>query len=119
MEQFIGTLFHSRTQDHVAHLQTSSFEKHKALDEYYTEIVEKVDELAEAYQGRYGIIKGYQIPATKDLQDDKLIITYFEKLSKFVQIKRKKLPQDPCLQALIDEIQLLVDSTLYKLKFLK
>ena len=119
MQQFIGTLFHSRTQAHVAHLQTSSFAKHKALNEYYDEIVEKADTIAEQYQGKYGIIEGYQIPATKDLKDDELIVTYFEKLSKFVAIKRKKLPQEPSLQALIDEVQTLVDSTLYKLKYLK
>jgi len=119
MEQFIGTLFHSRTQAHVAHLQVQSFAAHKALNEYYDAIVDKVDELAEAYQGRYGIIMGYKIPGTKDMADPKAIVSYFETLSKFVMAKRKKLPQDPCLQALVDEIQLLIDSTLYKLKFLK
>lgn len=119
MEQFIGTLFHSRTQTHIFHLQTSSFAKHKALDEFYHEIVELADDLAEMYQGRYGIIKGYKVPTPKDLSGDEQIISYFEQLNKFVMMKRKKLPQDTNLQNTIDEVQTLIDSTLYKLKYLK
>jgi hypothetical protein len=118
VEQFIGTLFHSRTQAHIAHLQTNSFAAHKALNEYYDGIIEFVDSLAETYQGKHGIIKGYKIPASKDLSGD-MVIEYFQRLSKFVELKRKKLPQDPCLMNVVDEIQALVDTTVYKLKYLK
>lgn len=119
MEQFIGTLFHSRTQAHIAHLQTTSFAQHKALDEFYNDIVEYADSIAEMYQGKYGIIKGYKIPTSKDLTDEKAVVSYFETLGKFVDTKRKKLPQDSEIQNAIDEVRSLIDSTLYKLKFLK
>jgi hypothetical protein len=39
-------------------------------------------------------------------------------LSKYVEYERKKLPQDSELQNIIDEIAQLIDSTIYKLKFL-
>ena len=60
MASFVSTLFHSRTQAHTFHLQTNSFAAHKALNEYYDEIINIVDGLVESYQGRYGILKGYQ-----------------------------------------------------------
>lgn len=60
--QFISTLFASRTQAHIFHLQTigeGSFAMHSALNIYYDDIVGLVDGLVESYQGRYGIITGY------------------------------------------------------------
>jgi len=55
---FIGTLMQSRNQAHIYHLQTNSFAAHKALQEYYEEIVDLVDGLVESYQGKYGILRG-------------------------------------------------------------
>ena len=56
----ISKLFHSRTQSHVFHLQTNSHSEHKALEGYYDEIVDLIDGITESYQGKYGIIKGYE-----------------------------------------------------------
>lgn len=52
--QIIGIMFMSRTYSHMAHLKTSSFAQHKALNGFYDDIVELVDDLAEAAQGKYG-----------------------------------------------------------------
>ncbi len=59
MGQFVSTLMASRTQAHIFHLQTPSFAAHKALNEYYENIVDIIDGLVESYQGKYGIITGY------------------------------------------------------------
>jgi hypothetical protein len=45
-------------------------------------------------------------------------LKYLTSLSKYVEDERKKLPQDSELQNIIDEIAQLIDSTIYKLKFL-
>ena len=50
----IGILFMSRTYAHIAHLKTGSFAKHKALNEFYDEVIDIADSLAEASQGLYG-----------------------------------------------------------------
>jgi DNA-binding ferritin-like protein len=47
LNKVISFLFHSRNQVHLWHLQTESFAEHKALDNYYNEIVELVDTFAE------------------------------------------------------------------------
>ena len=114
---FIGTLMQSRNQSHVYHLQTNSFAAHKALQEYYEEIVDLIDGLVESYQGRYGILKGYRMEGT--IKEDDNALMYFEGLSKFVETIRTKVPQDSYIQNEIDNVVNLVESTKYKLKLLK
>jgi len=119
MEQyvkFISTLFASRTQSHIFHLQTDSFAAHMALGTYYDEIVDLADGLVETFQGRYGIIKGYSSPA--QFKEDNQPLTYFEALCQYVETIRKNLPQDSYIQNEIDNVVALIESTKYKLKFL-
>lgn len=97
------------------HLQTKSFSQHMALGDFYEAIIGLADTFIEAYQGQYGIItdypSGYQVPS-----DDPLL--ELTDLSRSVKEMRKDVPQDSELQNIIDEVQALVDSTLYKLRFL-
>ena len=53
MNEYVGTLMQSRNQAHIFHLQTSSYSQHIALQEYYEGIVDLIDSLVEAYQGKY------------------------------------------------------------------
>jgi hypothetical protein len=116
MGLFIGTLMQSRNQAHILHLQTNSFAAHKALQEYYEEIIELIDGLVESYQGRYGILRGYKMEGV--IKEDDNALMYFEGLSKFVEMIRTKVPQDSYIQNEIDNVVNLVESTKYKLKFL-
>jgi DNA-binding ferritin-like protein len=120
--QFVSTLFASRTQAHVFHLQTTgegSFATHSALNTYYDEIVGIVDGLVESYQGRYGIITGYGNVALQEVQNCEGIIAYFEMLCMYVEKSRQMICQDSYIQNQIDEIVALISSTLYKLRFLR
>jgi hypothetical protein len=79
---FVSTLFASRTQAHIFHLQTTSFAKHKALNEYYDEIVGLTDGIIESYQGRYGIIEGYSpdkpwLEGDNDVLEDRILRSGF------------------------------------------
>ena len=98
MGQFISTLFASRTQAHVFHLQTPSFAAHKALNEYYDEIVGLTDGIVESYQGKYGIITGYGNVALQEYQSCEGIIMYFTTLCMFVEKSRQVLAQDTYIQ---------------------
>ena len=113
---FIGTLMQSRNQAHIYHLQTESFAVHKALQEYYEGIVDLIDGLVESYQGRYGIVRGYQMDGS--IKEDGNVILYFEGLCKFVETMRTKVPQDSYIQNEIDNVGNLIETTKYKLKFL-
>ena len=112
---FVATLLHSATNTHFFHWTTDSLSKHLALGEYYDGIVELTDSFAEAYMGKYG--KFTSFPSVYHQPKDP--IRYLESLQNFVKDARQDLPQDSELQNLIDEIADLINTTTYKLKFLK
>ena len=117
--QFISTLFASRTQAHVFHLQTNSFAAHKALNEYYDRIIDLADGMAESRQGKYGIITGYSNIDLLEGNDCNEVIKYFTALEMYVERARQTMPQDSYIQNQLDEVVALIVSTIYKLKFLK
>jgi len=117
MASFISTLFSSRTQAHIFHLQVTgpgSFAAHSALNSYYDDIIGLADSLVESFQGRYGIVTGYKgegqwIENTSD------IVKYFEALCMYVEKNHVSLVQDSYIQNQIDEVVALIESTKYKL----
>jgi hypothetical protein len=113
----LGTLMQSRNQVHIYHLQTSSpgsYAQHVALQEYYEEIVPIIDTIAEGYQGKYGIIKGYKMEGV--IKEDSQPVLYFHALAKFIETLTPQLPQDSFLQNELDTLLLLVYKTKYKLE---
>ena len=115
--KLVSYLFHSRTQAHIFHLQTTSFAEHKALNDYYDEIVDLVDGLVESYQGKYGIINGYVSFNVMNYTNKQQVIQYFEALCTTIGELRQGIT-DSYLDNQIDTIVELVNSTLYKLKCL-
>ena len=112
---FAATLLHSATNTHFFHWSTDSYAKHKALRSYYDNIVDLVDAYVEAYMGCYDQIT--EFPNVYHQPKDP--IKYLQSLQKFIKEARNDLPQDEQLCNLIDAIADLVDSTTYKLRFLK
>lgn len=111
---FLAVLLHSSTNAHFMHWSTNSASDHSALGEYYERVIELVDNFAEAYMGRYEQIKEFP----SDWHVEREPVPYFEKMKLFIEESRKMLPQDTELQNLIDEIADLINSTLFKLKYL-
>jgi DNA-binding ferritin-like protein len=114
---FIGTLFLARDVAHSTHLNTRSFAKHSALNEFYDEIIELADKFAEAYQGKYGLIGPISLMSAKKTNN---IVEFLEGQVDELEEMRYKVVDKECtpLQNIIDEIFGLYYSTLYKLKFL-
>ena len=117
MADFIGVLFLSRNVAHSVHLNTRSYAKHVALQNFYTIVVELADDLAEAAQGRHGLIGPISIPAAKKTTN---IIEFLQAAMTEIEESRYKVCEktDTPIQNIIDEIIGLYLSTLYKLKFL-
>ena len=114
---FVGTLFLARDVAHSVHLNTRSFAKHSALNEFYDEIVGLADKFAEAYQGRHGLIGPISLMSAKKTSN---IVEFLE--DSMADIEKMRLDvcekTDTPLQNIIDEIVGLYLTTLYKLKFL-
>jgi len=115
--QFVMCLLHSVTNAHILHFQSLSYSQHMALGAYYDEVSDLVDGFVEAFQGKYGLLTKYQ----SDYQlPDNNPVTYLTYLKEEVATLRRTsgFPQDSELQNEVDTIANLINSTLYKLRFL-
>ena len=116
--EMVSLLLHSQTQVHALHLQTKSYSEHKALQKYYEAIDGLVDVIIESYQGKYNILKGYKKYDIEDYKDNTTTINYFKDLCSKVEDLRDCC-KDSYIQNQIDTVCELINSTLYKLRFLK
>lgn len=114
--EFILTLLHAATNTHLLHLRSKSYAEHMALGAFYAALPDLVDVIAEAIQGIEEELIDYPVdyypPAATALDE-------LRSLKEFVAEERKELPQNSEIQNLIDSILELIDSTIYKLKFLR
>ena len=116
--EMISLMLHSRTQAHTLHLQTKSYPEHMALNGYYDGIGDLVDGLVESYQGKYGIIESYKSYDLVSYKSTENTIKYLQDLCKKIEGLRSCC-KDSYIQNQIDTVCELINSTLYKLRFLK
>lgn len=116
--EMMSLLLHSQTQVHAFHLQTESYAEHKALQKYYEGIDDLVDGLVESYQGKYGILKGYKSMDMNDWKSTQDTVKYMGNLCSQIEDLRGCC-KDSYIQNQIDTVCELINSTNYKLRFLK
>lgn len=116
--EMMSLLLHSKTQAHTYHLQCKSHAEHMALNTYYSEIDDITDGLIESYQGKYTILKGYKSFPIEDYKDSTTTINYFKELCDKV-VDLRDCCKDSYIQNQIDNVCQLINSTLYKLRYLK
>jgi len=116
--EMASIILHSRTQTHTLHLQTKSFAEHKALNDYYDSIGDLFDGLVESYQGKYGIIESYKSYDIVSYKSTESTVKYLQDLCKKIESLRDCC-KDSYIQNQIDTVCELINSTLYKLRFLK
>lgn len=119
-EKLVSTLMASRDQAHVFHWQTAgpdSYAAHKALCKYYDAIPDLLDSLVEAYQGKHGIIKGYEPAERFDEYSKDGAVKYFKALISFVERIYTKFPkEDTNIINQLDAFKDLIYTTIYKLE---
>lgn len=110
----VQKMFEARQVAHNLHLKTKSYAEHKALNDFYDGLLEKIDDFVETYQGQYGIMKDceFQVGVVNDA------VEYLEDCAKLFAVGRDSL-KDSHLKNVMDEVIALTYKTLYKLKFLK
>ena len=117
--KFISKLFESRQMMNVFHLQATgqgALGEHLALDSYYKDVLELIDELVETYQGQYEILTDYETIESQPAEQTS--VSYMIELANFIKSTRDLafLKEDTHLHNIIDEIVGLIYRTLYKLK---
>ena len=116
--QLIAMLFLGREIAHREHLRTKSFSQHMALSTFYNEVVEIADSIAEAYQGRHGIID--KIPLLDNDMTGSIDVVLEQQLAAIEKLRYTAVERtENAIQNLIDEAVALYLSTLYKLRNLK
>lgn len=116
MGELILNLLHIGTNAHVHHWLTGSYAQHMALGTFYEELPELVDSLAEAIMGATG--KKIDFPEGTGLARAETPLEELEAAQEYFKNTRGVLPDDSEIQNLADSIADLIDSTVYKLRFL-
>jgi hypothetical protein len=129
--KFFSKLFESREMAHMYHLRTQgdgSFALHSALNEYYEGVGEDaagsilpfLDSLVEVYQGQYDLVSGWDIIDKKAYSEEQPL-QYFLNLAEFIKKYRytSLSQEDAHIQAIVDEILIIVYKLIYKMRFLK
>lgn len=114
MRRTATILFHARQQAHFWHLDTKAYSEHIALEKFYTELLELIDELLEEYMGKGNRIDFKGVRMTFHAYDREKMIEYFKKLSRYVNKAKKSVkPGDGNLANIMDEILGLISKSLY------
>lgn len=106
--KFIGMLFQSRDMMHIAHLQTTSFAEHKALNGYYEGILDLTDKFSEVYFGRFKRVE-IIIPESKIMS----AAEHLKEMQQTIDSERNNYPSE--IQNIMDEMLALINKTLYLL----
>ena len=113
IEDLIERIFHARNAAHIAHWKTKSYAEHKALGHYYEDVIEKLDDLIEAYQGTFGIIKKV------DEQEKNISKIIHDDIIWLNENRNKVAKGVSALENIVDGITATHMKTLYKLKNLR
>ena len=116
VEEFFGTLLYSDAEVHKSHLKTTSHKDHVVLNDFYTAILDDVDNLIETYQGLHGKVGAYKNLLQTSTGDAK---QYLLDLQEMVRQGREDFCKESELQSICDTILEKIASTLYKLTELK
>ena len=116
-EELLCEMLEASAQAKVFHWQTSSFAEHEALGDFYEAFNPLMDKFIESYQGCYGrMMMGCDMevkPYTLDAP-----ITFLEEFKSYISGGARMLViGNPALTNILDEINGLVDQTIYRLTF--
>ena len=117
--EFIGYLKGAFDQAVVFHHQTEVYSMHKALNNFYDNIIELTDGLVESTSGIYGRPKGYEIEKPVDYKNPEQVMSYFKDCYEYIQNDRKDIYQESWIQNQVDEIAKLFAETIYQLSLNK
>ena len=114
ISSIVALAFLSREVAHRAHLATKSYAEHQALGSFYVDVIEAADALAEAAQGRMGLL---EIPYLKRTQAKGIVEELRGYLATIEKVRYEgDAADDAPIQNLVDVLIEVYLSTLYKLE---
>lgn len=114
IDKLIERSFALRNAAHGAHWKTKSYSEHKALGSFYEDLVDKLDNYVEVYQGMFGVIKDETPDEVKDIKAE------LNRDMVWLDENRAELARGvTALENIIDEMVAAYARTLYKLENLR
>lgn len=114
MEELIELVFASRNAAHLEHWKTKSYAAHQALGSFYGDVIDKLDAIVEARQGIGSLVKIGTLPEQKPCKD---IIECLSDALVWIADNRKSITGSvPALDNLLQDLESVYMSTLYKLR---
>lgn len=121
IEELVSRVFATRNWAHLAHWQMrgpGSFARHMALGSFYDDIIEKLDEIVEVYQGAKGLIG--PVPAPGYPSPDTNASVHVNGEADWIATNREAIANGvPSVLNLVDELHAIYCQTGYKLRFLE
>ena len=102
-------------QTHIWHLLCTSGQKHTALKEFYEELQDEVDELAERFIAQGGELQTVDTPIVAKYDD----LMVLQRINEYRNIVTSCIDTRPEMASIIDgivDLQEVIDSKLYKFK---
>ena len=114
IEELIVRVFTARNAAHLEHWRTKSFATHEALSDFYDSVITALDKVVEADQGMFGLVNVESIP---EMKQPKSMISLLESDLAWIGKNRKEITSNiPAIDNLIQDLEYVYISTLYKLK---
>ena len=116
IEELVSHVFAMRNTAHLAHWASKSYSEHKALGKFYDDLIDKIDNIVEAYQGYYGLIGEVRIMM---MPKDRIADLVRTELGWIQQNREKIAKKNTMIENLIDDLMQTYSTTHYKLVNLK
>ena len=115
ISQVASRCLQARDIAHRSHWAASSYAVHGALNEFYDNLLDAIDELIECYQGQYGQIECFEVETRK--VDD--ISAYLREEADWIEENRNNISQgSQAIAALVDVLVSVYLKAVYKLEHL-
>ena len=114
IEELIAKIFEARNAAHLEHWRTKNGEVHRALGKFYEKVIDKIDDLVEAYQGNFGIIG--KVPDVEQTHNEDCIKCLNDQVAWIAEHRSHIAQEVDALENIVDEITGLYLKTLYKLE---
>ena len=113
IEELVSKVFCARNASHLAHWATKSYAEHQALGAFYDGVIDAIDSIVEASQGRFGLIDVTELE--NDVGAD--IIKLLNEQMQWIEENRSDIAQGvTAIENLIDSLSDLYLTTIYKLE---
>ena len=116
IEEFVSRGFALRDAAHLAHWASRSYAEHKTLGKFYSDLIDSMDAVIEAYQGCNVLIKTVK---PRGYEPDDILSQIIKEANWIAENRDNIADGNQVLENQLDELGALYASTVYKLRFLK